>query len=416
MAQNTIKRTQDLHEAFHAFSELSERLSESYRLLEDRVAVLTAELAAARSERLLQLAEKERLANRLQQLLEALPGAVVVLDGEDIIQDYNPGAIELLGEPLHGESWRKVLARAACGTIGDSCYVSFNNGRQVSISSRALGSEPGRILLLKDDTEIRRLQEMLNRHQRLSSMGEMVARLAHQIRTPLASSMLYVSHLRKAQCDTSERTRYAEKTLVGLRQLERMVNDMLAFARGEEFTPETIPVSALLEDLRQALEPQLQQCNGRLRLINTCHDATVQGNRDMLLGAISNLAANAMQARPDGLELVIQVSLDGANTVRVVVSDNGPGIEPDIQDRIFEPFFTTRGGGTGLGLAVVRAVVQGHRGDIEVQSHPGQGTSFIIRLPNLLNEYALDSGLWEEGNNRKQGLLQAKREIAEAQR
>lgn len=391
--QNPVNRKQDLHEAFHAFSELSERLSESYRLLEERVAVLTKELAAARSERLQQLAEKERLANRLQRLLEALPGAVVVLDGKDLIQECNPGAVDLLGEPLLGEKWVDVVERSIAGMSGDGYYATLNDGRQVGISSRALGTEPGRILLLKDDTETRRLQEMLNRHQRLSAMGEMVARLAHQIRTPLTSSMLYVSNLCKPQCDHAGRIRYAEKILGGLHQLERMVNDMLVFARGGEFTPETVFVAALLEELRHTLEPQLQQSSGRLRIINNSPEATIEGSHDLLLGALLNLATNAAQACGTGVDLCIEVRPAGNDAVEIRVSDNGPGIDEGIQDKIFEPFFTTRSGGTGLGLAVVRAVVQGHRGDIQLQSKTGQGAAFLLKIPSLIGEHALASGL-----------------------
>lgn len=398
MMQNPVNRTQDLHDAFDTFSALSERLTESYRLLEERVAVLTEELAAARSERLQQLAEKERLANRLQQLLETLPGAVVVLDGNDVVQECNPGAVELLGEPLLGECWAEVVKKAISGMSGDGYYATLNDGRQVGISSRALGTEPGRILLLKDDTETRRLQEMLNRHQRLSAMGEMVARLAHQIRTPLASSMLYVSQLRKPQCNAADRVRHAEKVLGGLRQLERMVNDMLAFARGGEFYPETIPLETLLEALRQILAPQLQQCDGHLRIINTCPEAAVEGSRDMLLGALLNLATNAMQACGDGADLVVEVRADGGAAVEILVKDNGPGITADIQDQIFEPFFTTRSGGTGLGLAVVRAVIQGHRGDIQVRSAPGRGTTFILKLPRRIGRHALTSGGWRDAD------------------
>jgi len=392
MTQNQVHRNQDLHEAFHVFNEISQRLTESYRDLEERVAVLTQELAAARSERLQQLAEKERLANRLQQLLDVLPGAVVVLDGNDIIREYNPGAVDLLGEPLLGEKWSDVAKKSITGLSGDGYYATLGDGRQVGISSRALGTEPGRILLLKDDTETRRLQEMLNRHQRLSSMGEMVARLAHQIRTPLTSAMLYVSHLSKPQCDGLGKIQYADKILAGLRQLERMVNDMLTFARGGEFTPETVAIDALLDELKQILEPQLQQCGGQIRIANHFAGATVDGCRDMLLGALLNLATNAMQACGRGVDLSIEIRPSDSDSVEILIIDNGPGIDEEIQRKIFEPFFTTRSGGTGLGLAVVRAVIQGHKGDIKVKSIPGHGTTFILKLPRMQSGYALASG------------------------
>jgi len=394
MTDKPANRGQDLHDAFHAFSEISERLTESYRDLEERVAILTEELAAARSERLQQLAEKERLAHRLQQLLDALPGAIVVLDGNDIIREYNPGAVELLGEALLGEKWGDVAKKSISGLSSDGYYATLCDGRQVGISSRALGSEPGRILLLKDDTETRRLQEMLNRHQRLSAMGEMVARLAHQIRTPLASAMLYVSHLNKPQCDAPTKTQYTDKILLGLRQLERMVNDMLVFARGGEFTPETVSVDALLDDLKQLLEPQLLQYAGKISIINNAAGRMVEGSRDMLLGALLNLSTNAMQACGEGVDLKIEITPAETEAIEILISDNGPGIEAEIQKKIFEPFYTTRSGGTGLGLAVVRAVIQEHQGDIHVRSSPGEGATFFLKLPIMQGDAALSSGLW----------------------
>ncbi len=413
MMQNPANRTHDLHEAFHAFGELSERLAESYRLLQERVSVLTEELAAARSERLQQLTEKERLANRLQQLLEALPGAVVVLDSKEVIQECNPVAMELLGGSLHGKTWGDVVKNSITAMSSDGYYATLSNGRQVGISSRGLGSEPGRILLLKDDTENRRLQDMLNRHQRLSAMGEMVARLAHQIRTPLTSAMLYVSHLRKPQCDVTGRVRYAEKVLAGLRQLERMVNDMLVFARGGEFTPENVSIRALFNDLRQIFEPQLQQNGGQLRMINACPEAVIDGCHDMLLGALLNLVTNAMQACDDSAELIIEANATKSDAIEIRVKDNGPGIDLDIQEKIFDPFFTTRSGGTGLGLAVVRAVMQGHHGDIQVISEIGRGTTFILTLPRLQGEHALASGVWQSHEARSQQSSNSKVAVKE---
>ena len=413
MTEKAVNRGQDLHDAFHAFSEVSERLTASYRILEERVAVLTEELAAARNERLQQLAEKERIANRLQQLLDAIPGAIVVLDGDEVIQEHNPGAVELLGEPLLGEKWPNVAKRAITGLFGDGYYATMRDGRQVGISSRALDSEPGRILLLKDETETRRLQEMVNRHQRLSAMGEMVARLAHQIRTPLASAMLYVSHWNKPQYDIHAKSHFAEKTLAGLRQLERMVNDMLVFARGGEFKPETILIDSLLNDLRAVIEPQIQQSNGNLSIINKVADAEIEGSRDLLLGALLNLCTNAIQACDKGVDLKIEVVSNRSDTVEIFITDNGIGIEEEIQKRIFEPFYTTRNGGTGLGLAVVRAVIEGHQGDIQVRSNPGKGSTFSLKLPVSQANAALASGLWRKSNPSNQRISSNNQQVVE---
>lgn len=387
-------RSQDLEDAFHVFSQVSERLAESYRLLEDRVAVLTEELAAARHERLQQLAEKERLANRLQLLLETLPGGVVVLDGQGLVQECNPVAVSLLSGPLLGENWREVAARAFAADGQGPYQATLKDGRQLSISTCELAAEPGRILLFQDVTETRQLQDLLSRHQRLSAMGEMVARLAHQIRTPLSSAMLYVSMLHKAPAGQADGVQCAAKALSRLRELERMVNDMLVFARGGEFAAQPIALSGLLDDLRQSLELPLQQSHGRLEIIDHAPGATIEGVRDVLLGALLNLTTNAIQAAGSDVRLIIETRRAADGAIEVRVTDNGPGIPPDLHDKIFEPFFTTRSSGTGLGLAVVRAVMEGHRGAVSLQSEEGRGASFILTFPAPNTEQALASGLW----------------------
>src|SRR3989344_4456274 len=254
MTQLEPSRTADLDRAFRLFSEVSEHLSASYQALENRVSQLNRELAAARDERLRHLAEKERLANRLARLLSALPGGVVVLDGAGWGRDANPAAIRLLGEPLVGQPWRTVIERAFRPQPEDGHDVSLRDGRLVSIETSSLGEEPGQILLLNDVTEARLMQDRLARHKRLTAMGEMAASLAHQIRTPLASAMLYVSHLTQPTMDVDQRHRTAAKIQGGLRHLEKLVNDMLVFARGGAVGNEEIPVAALLQDVRQLSE------------------------------------------------------------------------------------------------------------------------------------------------------------------
>lgn len=384
--------SQNLEDAFHVFSEVSERLAASYQVLERRVTELTEELAAARHERLQQLAEKERIANRLQLLLETLPGGVVVLDGDGRVQECNPAAVSLLGAPLLGEKWSDVATRVFAALPQQRLDVTLGDGRQLSMSTCELAVEPGRIILLQDVTETRRLQEMLSRHQRLSAMGEMVARLAHQIRTPLASAMLYVSMLVKPQLEQGDRVQCSEKLLSRLRQLERMVNDMLIFARGGDFTHQPIVITDLLDELKQALELQLRQCRGHLEIVDGARDATVDGVREVLLSALLNITTNAIQAAGDGVMLRIESRRLASGGVEIRIGDDGPGIADDIKDRIFEPFFTTRGTGTGLGLAVVRAVMEGHRGDVSVESTPGRGATFILRFPAPAADYALLSG------------------------
>jgi two-component system sensor histidine kinase FlrB len=391
MTQPATGRSRQLEDAFNAFSRMSTQLEGSYRELERQVVRLTEELAAARSERLVQLAEKERLANRLERLLETLPGGVVVLDGAGDVVECNPAAIELLGEPLLGMAWRAVSRRAFSTHSSEGSEVTLDNGRRVSLSVRALGVEPGQIILLSDVTETRTLQNLVQHQQRLSAMGEMAAGLAHQIRTPLAAALLYVSHLQKPMLNDLDRQRAGEKIHARLRHLEHMVNDMLLFARGGNLTLDEIGVDTLLDELSQSLEPHLASANGTLRIVDRSAGLRLSAGRDALLSALLNLATNALQAGGRGAR--IDLTAERAdNALVLTLADNGPGIDPALVERIFEPFFTTRPDGTGLGLAVVRAIIEAHRGTVRaVPLETGAG--FVITLPTAARQEFLPSGV-----------------------
>jgi len=391
MSRSETGASQDLQTAFLAFSEMSVQLESSYRELEQRVSSLTEELAAARSERIRNLAEKEKLADRLEKLLNGLPGGVVVLDHEGTVRQANPAAIDLLEEPLVGECWSDISKRAFLATSNEANEVQIADGRWVNISSCALESDTGWILLLNDVTETRTLQDTVNRQQRLSSMGEMVAKLAHQIRTPLSSALLYASHLSGAKVDDANRTRFARRLLDRLRHLESMVTDMLVFARGGSSGDDNFSLASLVDELTQLLEAQMNQVGAVWVIDNRAGDFVLEGNRQALLGALSNLANNSLEIT--GAEACLYLSTQRvADVVEIRLADNGPGISEALRERIFEPFFTTRPEGTGLGLAVVQATLAAHDGTVRVESHSEGGACFILTLPSGGRERPLPGG------------------------
>ncbi len=378
--KNPVERKQ-LEDAFQVFNQMSGQLVDSYQQLQERVQQLSSELAAARDERIRQLAEKERLANRLSKLLDALPAAVVVLDGDDRILQSNPAARELFGAIAQGEAWDEIYRQHFIpGQSGEE--QQLHSGTRVTLTERRLHPEPGRILLLLDITETRELQERLDRQQRLTAMGEMAAQLAHQIRTPLSSALLYTSHLSSADLSATKRHRFAERTRSRLLLMERQINDMLTFARGGQYAPEPIAVSVMLQELSQMLEPRLQHGDATYELSDhTAGDCLISGNYDALLGAVLNLANNALQHGGDDISLRICLEQLCSDWLRLQVRDNGRGIPEEIRSNIFDPFFTTSSEGTGLGLAVVQSVILGHNGRIKLVPQQDGGTCFQIDLP-----------------------------------
>ena len=367
-----------LEQAFALFNQMSTQLSESYSMLEARVTELKGQLALVSAQRMQELAEKERLAHRLQSLLDLLPGGVIVIDGQGVVREANPVARNQLGQPLVGMLWRQVIARNFAPREDDGHEISMKDGRRLSIATRSLHAEPGQLVLLTDLTETRRLQDQLSRHERLSALGRMVASLAHQIRTPLSAALLYASHLTEQVLPAEQQQRFAGRLKERLHELEHQVRDMLIFARGDLPLPDRLPPNALFEALRAAAESHVQgmavrwQCDSRA--------GELLCNRDTLVGTVLNLLENAIQAGGREVRLKIHLYQRG-NSLHLCVSDDGPGMAPATLARLGEPFFTTKTTGTGLGLAVVKAVARAHQGELQLRSRLGRGTCALLILP-----------------------------------
>lgn len=390
-------QSEALQEAFSEFSLLSAQLENSYRALQNKVSELTEELAATRSDRLRQLAEKERLADRLETLLGAMPAAVLVIDADGYIQSCNPAALQLFGKSLVDLNWKLLLSEHLAEFSGDE--LTLKNGRVLSFSTRTLDSEPGRIIVLSDVTRSRELQAAANRQLRLASMGQMVASLAHQLRTPLSSAVLYASQLSHPALDEAGKHRSIEKIRGSLRHLECLVNDMLMFAKGGEFSESLLSLNDLIDAFRERVEPRMQQAGAKLTIQAPSHGYQIQGSLDALVSVLVNLADNALDAWQERADAAnnalceIKLRMTQQNQTLVFsLGDNGPGIPGELRSRIFEPFYTTRSRGTGLGLAVARAIAQAHQGDLKLQSGDESGCVFQLSLPIVAHDQLLPSG------------------------
>jgi len=362
-------RRAELQAAFLAFGSVSEQLAAAFDSLRNQVAQLRQDLSAAREDR-------EHLAARLSALVEGLPGGVLVLDADGRIREFNPAALELLGEPLSTESFTAVLARAVRDAGGGDDRIELSSSRFLNVSRRNLAGG-GEVVLLTDVTESHLMQVLLARQQRLLTLGELAAGLAHQIRTPLSAAMLYASQLTLPDRSARDTAHCAAKTAESLRQLDKLVTEMLAFAHGGA-ARETVSVNALLEQVAQWLRPVLGR-RTRLTIRTEAVNLKVRANASALVSAVLNLATNALQAARGDLALELLARRAG-DRAQIVVSDDGPGVPAPLRERIFEPFFTTRARGNGIGLAIVKSVVEAHAGSVRL-AESARGASFIIDLP-----------------------------------
>jgi two-component system sensor histidine kinase FlrB len=351
-----------LAEAFEQFNRVSAELTDAYAGLQVQVAQLN---------------------ERLSVLMTALPAGVVVLDRDGCIVQVNRAAEAWLGGGLDGEPWAMAATLfSATETPGEMELGGEGDTevRRIAITATPLDSGEGSIILMHDVTQTHRMQREAERNSRLAAMGEMVAGLAHQLRTPLSAAMLYTASLGKPQLPEQERGKVAERAVERLRHLERLIRDMLLFARGDCLGREPVPVCALVEELAHTLEPLARERG--IRFVHACECGQTQlvADRKALVGALTNLLENALQFTPADGQVTLVATLDGRR-VLFDVADTGKGIAPEQQQRLFEPFFTTRAEGTGLGLAIARGVARAHGGDIDLSSRAGAGTTFRLSVP-----------------------------------
>ena len=363
-----------------ALDRATQELNTSYLDLCERVERLTQELHQSRTQLMRELAEKEVIFQRLSAVVQALPGGILLVDRHDIMRDANPQAIELVGEPVIGELWTVIEQRAV-----NLRYESAEGDkrRHVAVSVQPLAGSGEKLILITDTTAQHETQALESQKQRLMAMGEMAARLAHQIRTPIASTTLYLAQLAREDLAAAERGDICDSLSTALRHVEGTIDSMLGFIRGD--TRELVPL--FLQDVMQEFEALIR--NGLSldaeQLVVTPVDRSVRilGAREDLVGALSNLVCNAVQASGEAPEIHVSVNALDARSIQIRVRDYGPGIDEAHLPHIFDPFYTTRAAGTGLGLAVVAMTVNQHGGDISARNHPTGGAEFLISLPML---------------------------------
>lgn len=373
-----------LEAAFEYFNDTSSMLAQSYKVLEERVKQLTQELDDVNAQKQQAHKKEEQLAERMQALLDFLPGGVIVLDHQGMIIESNPAARLLLEDALDGKLWRHVISQCFAPRNDDGLEVSTKTGKRISISTSSMDNQ-GQIILLTDQTETRELQKNLSRYERLSSMGKMVSALAHQIRTPLSAAMLYAEHINNEQVPTNKKSVFSKKLFGRLQHMERTVRDMMLFVKSELPLNDVINLDQLQHGLEEAMEVVVQTSHTQVNWQVTQPLYEFRCHKEALISAIMNLINNAIQASDKSVNLTITLATINHDKtppdILVSIQDDGPGMDKKILDNAQELFVTTKAHGTGLGLAVVQSVAKAHGGVFKLQSKVGSGTNASMIIP-----------------------------------
>ena len=316
-----------------------------------------------------------------------------------------PGASAILEEaarPLRSRKEPRARLRYE-NAQGENLFL----GVAASILRGEQGGERGHVVIFQDVTAVAAMEQELRGAERLAAVGEMAAKIAHEIRNPLASISGSIQMLEAPLAGVSAQGADSHRLMeIVLRETERLnglINQFLQYSRPVPPTLERVPVLALLEEMRELLEASKSD-DVDLEVTGP-EGLEVAADRDQIKQVLWNLAINADQAMPKGGTLRLSVvpaepgraqdwhpgsrkevlsdkTRHGGSGpwVEITITDTGEGILPEDQARIFEPFFTTKAEGTGLGLATVHRVIEGHGGTIRVESQEG-GTTFRLRLP-----------------------------------
>lgn len=253
--------------------------------------------------------------------------------------------------------------------------------RTVELQKTAHGLEESYQKLQHQSERIITIEEQLRRAEKLSTLGEMAAVLAHEIRNPLGSIRGTAEILRDDYKPGDPKHEFIEIQIKETERLNRVVVDFLHMARPQPVDLRLCPVQEELETIVTLLSNDARERKVKLILQPLTAPVIIRADGEKLRQAFLNIIINALQATLAGGSVIISTTVYQAAFCEIRFRDTGPGIDAETQNRIFEPFFTTKQNGTGLGLAITRKIIESHSGTLLVESETGKGTTVIVKLP-----------------------------------
>ena len=349
-----------------------------------------------------------------ESIINSITSGLIAIDEHERIILFNPAAEEIFGlraGDVFGRPAREVLPffdrlsreeispdpvlGGPASPFRDIPYPGPGGGNlwlrlSVSPLRLPLGKKGGRILILQDLTQIRKIEEEMKKVEGLAMIGELAAGIAHEIRNPLASISGSIQMLRDGLEKDTVHDRLMEITCREVDRLNRLVNDFLLFARPRKTDLKSFDINELITE---ALELFIKSPHWTEEIeISTdlCDSFSLESDPGQLKQVLWNLFLNARDAMPGGGTLSVITSREedaagpGRDRIRIIIRDTGAGFDEKVLSQLFVPFFTTKEGGSGLGLAIVKRIVEGLGGRIIGRNYPGGGAEIVMTFPMSL--------------------------------
>ena len=337
-------------------------------------------------------------------VVENMPIGLLVLDDKKKVTSFNNVAASVMQLSLHetiGEDAEQVLPAELWKLLSNTdlekgivekeidCIV--RNGKKIPLEVGAtllydeIETFLGYVLLFKDLSEVRALRKEVARSQRLASVGRLAAGVAHEIRNPLSSIKGFATYFKERYHDIPEDQHISSLMIQEVDRLNRVITQLLEFARPVSITPQQISLKNLMQDSLKLIEQQARAKNITVRDNHSAPFDSFQTDPDRMNQVLLNLYLNAIEAMDKkGVLTVSVLGHEGSESIEITVTDTGRGIKAEDVANIFDPYFTTKSAGTGLGLAISHNIIEAMGGDIKVNSEVNKGTTFTIMLPSLI--------------------------------
>jgi len=253
---------------------------------------------------------------------------------------------------------------------------TLSNQAAVAVENAIMYSD-----LMSQFKELKETKDQLVQSEKLAALGTMAAGIAHEIRNPLTSLQLFVTMMAERFDDHEFREKFTQIVPPEVERLNRIVNDLVSFAKPSKLTREPSPINDILEKTIRLSEISFKKLN--VKIVRELGDVPkVLADSQQIMQIFLNLLMNGAQAMKQGGTMTVRSYFNTVTgRVAVDIRDTGSGISEENMKKLFSPFFTTKDGGTGLGLAITKRIVEEHKGEIRVKSKVGEGTVFTVELP-----------------------------------
>jgi PAS domain S-box-containing protein len=357
----------------------------------------------------------ERVKSHVRNILQSIPTGVLTLNSRGVVTALNNSAERLLGLRASVAVGRPVdeVLRAAPAlaawlrfALGGDRFIqetelelTADEGRRVTVRASAselrddAGRSDGLVVLLRDITEMSRLELQLRRTDKLAALGTLAAGVAHEVKNPLHALTLNL-HLLQTELvapepAATEVKQYFDILRSEMDRIHRIVENFLRFSKPSIPEVTSLKPHALLERVLSLAAFEAADHDVAIATQFDLELDSLLGDEGQLSQVFLNIVINALQAMPSGGTLTVTTRRCG-RWAEIAVTDSGEGIPREILPHVFDPYFTTRPRGVGLGLAIAHRIVEGHQGTIDVESEVGKGTTMIVRLP-LTNQLPIDA-------------------------